>query len=117
MMASFTAKITARFAILVTGTTALVLAIGGWLFWRLAINGLDYLNSAEFVEVHDRLGSHPSSLAPSELEKRLMDHAEIDASLYFFQVYRADGTLFFLFAQHGACDSAHASGERKKSLG
>lgn len=94
-MRSFTARITWQFAALVTATTALVLAVGGWLQSRQAIAGLDFLNAAEFEEVRQRLGPEPRGLTSAEVERRMRRHSEIDASQYFFQVRDRSGALRF----------------------
>lgn len=100
-MKSFTARITMQFAVLVTVTTAVVLAVGGWLQSRQAIAGLDFLNAAEFEEVRHRLGPEPRRLTPAEVEQLVREHTEIDASQYFFQVRDRSGGLLFRSANLG----------------
>jgi signal transduction histidine kinase len=94
-MSSFTARITWEFAALVTATTAVVLTVGGWLQSRQATAGLDYLNAAEFEEVRQRLGPEPRGFTPTEVERLVRRHSEIDASQYFFQVRNQSGALLF----------------------
>lgn len=95
MTRSFTGRIIIQFAVLVTVTVGLVLAIGGWLLSREALNGLDLLNRAEYTEIHDRLGSLPGTPAPADVERRIRSHTEIDSALYFFQVRDSSGTPVF----------------------
>lgn len=92
---SFTTRTTALLAVLVTGTTAVVLAVGGWLLHRQAMNGLDALNAAEFREVVERMEKMPAAPTAAEVESRVRPHAEIDAAMYFFQVSGAGGELLF----------------------
>jgi len=84
-----------QFAVLVTATTAVVLAAGGWLLSREAVTGVDLLNQAEFVEIRDRLGPHPESLSPQEVDRRVRPHTEVDAALYFFQIHSDSHALLF----------------------
>jgi signal transduction histidine kinase len=84
-----------QFAVLVTATTAVVLAAGGWLLSRETLTGMDLLNQAEFVEIRDRLGPHPESLTPQEVDRRVRSHTELDAALYFFQIHSDTSALLF----------------------
>ncbi|ACB74693.1 ATP-binding protein [Opitutus terrae] len=94
-MRSFTARVTWQFAALVTATTALVLAVGGWLQSRAAVRGLDFLNAAEFEELHARLGEEPRGVTRQEVDQRVRAHATIDASQYYFQVSTRSGVVLF----------------------
>lgn len=101
-MKSFTGRIIAQFAALVTATTAAVLAVGGWRLSREAIAGLDLLNHAEFVEISDRLGPAPATLSDREVDRRIRPHTEVDASLYFFQIHNDAGRPVFRSANLGS---------------
>ncbi len=90
-----------QFAVLVTATTAVVLAAGGWLLSREALTGVDLLNQAEFTEIRDRLGPHPESLTPPEVDRRVRSHTELDAALYFFQIHSDSSSLLFRSANLG----------------
>lgn len=94
-MRSFTARVTWQFAALVTATTALVLAVGGWLQSRAAVRGLDFLNAAEFEELRGRLGGDPRGLTSREVDQRVRAHATIDASQYYFQITALTGAVLF----------------------
>ena len=83
-----------RFAALVTITTAVVLAIGGWLLDRQMLRGLKLLHEVEFEEVQGILRSD-TPLTADELTLRMREEAETDASLYFFQLHKAEGTVLF----------------------
>jgi signal transduction histidine kinase len=90
-----------QFAVLLTATMALVLAVGGWLLSREAVTGLDLLNHAEYVEISDRLGSTPAALSDQEIDRRVRPHTEVDAALYFFQIHNDTGRLLFRSANLG----------------
>jgi signal transduction histidine kinase len=100
VVTSFTVRTTALLALMVTLTTGLVLATGGWLLHRQTMSGLDALNAAEFSEVEDRLG-HFTTLTAAEIQTRLRPHTETDAALFFFQVRGANGELLFRSANLG----------------
>lgn len=84
-----------QFAVLVTLTIGVVLAAGRWFLSREAINGLDLLNQAEFTEIHDRLGSFEAVPNPSEVDRRIRAHTEVDSALYYFQVRDSAGAVIF----------------------
>lgn len=94
-MRSFTGRIAVQFAVLVTVTIGVVLAIGRWLLAQEAVNGLDLLNQAEYTEIHDRLGSFTTPPSPTEVDRRIRAHTEVDSALYFFQVRESSGAVIF----------------------
>ncbi|MFI5357799.1 MAG: sensor histidine kinase [Opitutales bacterium] len=94
-MKSFTGRITVLFVVLVTVTTGVVLAIGGWQLSRAAVTGLDFLNRAEFREVQERLGPEPATLRPAEIDRRLRSHTLIDSAEFYFQLHNDAGELLF----------------------
>jgi signal transduction histidine kinase len=107
---SFTSRIVAQFAVLVTATMAVVLAVGGWLLSREAVAGLDLLNHAEFIEISDRLGPRPANLSDQEVDRRIRPHTEVDAALYFFQVHDASGRLLFRSSNLGTAELPDLTG-------
>jgi signal transduction histidine kinase len=94
-MRSFTSRMAVQFALLITVTTAAVLAAGRWFLSREAVNGLDLLNQAEFMEIRDRLDSAPNAPTPADVDRRIRAHTEIDSALYFFQVRDSSGGVIF----------------------
>ncbi len=100
VVTSFTVRITALLALMVTLTTGVVLATGGWLLHRQTMSGLEVLNAAEFSEVEDRLGPLAVPTA-AEIQARLRPHTETDATLFFFQVCGPNGELLFRSANLG----------------
>jgi signal transduction histidine kinase len=94
-MTSISRRLTLSFAALVTITTATVLALGGWLLSRQMVNGLDLLNAAEFSELRERLETVPAPPAAAEISRRIREHTEIDAAMYYCQVHSPDGTILF----------------------
>jgi len=101
-MRSFTGRIAALFALLVTVTIGAVLAFGGWYLSREAVNGLDLLNQAEYTEIHDRLGTFSTAPTPADVDRRIRAHTEIDSALYFFQVRESSGAVIFRSTNLGA---------------
>jgi signal transduction histidine kinase len=93
-----------QFAVLVTLTVCVVLAAGRWFLSREAINGLDLLNQAEFTEIHDRLGSFQSAPNPTEVDRRIRAHTEVDSALYYFQVRDSTGAVIFRSTNLGASE-------------
>ena len=101
-MTSISRRLTLSFAALVTITTAVVLSLGGWLLSRQMVNGLDLLNKAEFSELRERLETIPSPPATAEISRRIREHTEIDAAMYYSQVHTPDGTILFRSPNLGA---------------
>lgn len=94
-MKSLTFRLALAFTVIVTTTTALLLALGGWLLSRQMINGMELLHEAEFEEVRGRLEPNPAALTPEEVVDRITEHTEIDAALFFFQVHQSSGEVVF----------------------
>jgi signal transduction histidine kinase len=94
-MTAISRRLTLGFAALVTFTTAVVLSLGGWLLSRQMIHGLDLLNEAEFTELRERLETVPAPPSSAEISRRIREHTEIDAAMYYCQVYTAEGTILF----------------------
>lgn len=100
MRHSFTLRLTVRFAVLVTLTTALVLLVGGWLLQRQAIAGLGELHHIEGTELGKILGAGPL-LAPAVAERIRLD-ADSDAVMFFIQVRDGRGNVVFRSKNLGA---------------
>lgn len=100
MRHSFTLRLTVRFAVLVTLTTAAVLAAGGWLLHRQAMRGLTELHETEGRELGEILGT--AALPPEEVARRIGDEADSDAALFFLQVRDAQGGILFRSPNLGA---------------
>lgn len=94
-MKSLTFRLALAFTFIVTATTALLLALGGWMLSRQVIDGLALLHEAEFEEVRGRLAPDPAAVSAEELRQRLREHAEIDAALFLFQVRDGAGNIVF----------------------
>ncbi|HTO05196.1 MAG TPA: ATP-binding protein [Opitutus sp.] len=92
-MTSFTRRLALRFAALVTGTTAVVLTIGGWLLDQQMLRGFEVLHEVEFKEVQE-LFRATAALSPQELVARMREEAEKDAAIYYFQLRNAGELLF-----------------------
>lgn len=94
-MKSLTVRLTLAFTVIVTVTTALLLALGGWMLSRQVIDGLQLLHEAEFEEVRGRLEPDPFAVTAAEIPERLHEHVEIDAALFLFQVHDDAGNIVF----------------------
>jgi signal transduction histidine kinase len=93
-MSSFTLRLTTRFALLVTATTAAVLVAGGLLLDHQVEHGLDLLHDVEAQELGELLGPD-GGLAPALVATRLRRDADSDAALFFIQVARNGGEVVF----------------------
>ena len=100
MKHSFTLRLTVRFAVLVTLTTALVLGVGAWLLHRQAMRGLTELHETEGRELGEILGT--AALPAGEVARRIGDEADSDAALFFLQVRDAQGGIVFRSTNLGA---------------
>jgi signal transduction histidine kinase len=100
-MKSFTFRLTRRFALLVTTTVTVVLALGGFLLHRQTFRALDVAHEAEAVELAGLLGDRPGQTA-AEIRERLERDADSDDALYFIQVNDAHGEVFFRSGNMGA---------------
>ena len=100
-MKTFTQRVTLRFALLVTATTAAVLATGGWLLDRQMLRGVELMHEAEFQEVRGLIGDDPH-LSAGQLFERVKQHADNDAALYFIQVHTGRGEVVFRSPNLGA---------------
>lgn len=93
-MRSFTFRITCRFAVLVTATTTVVLAIGGVLLDRQIERGIELMHDVEAAELTALIGSDPN-LTPAGLTDRIKHDADSDAALFVMQVTNAAGEIAF----------------------
>lgn len=93
-MKSFTARITCRFAALVTGTTAVVLALGGYLLETEVERGLELLHDVEVRELTELIGTD-AKLTAAGVADRIKHDADNDAAMFALQVADASGTVLF----------------------
>lgn len=97
---TLTWKTTLRFAALVTVTTALVLAAGGWLLDRQMRRGLDLLHEGEARELLGFLaGAEPT---PEAVRARVLRDSEGDAEWFFIQIHDEAGRVLFRSENLGA---------------
>ena len=92
-MRSIRARLIGGYVLVVTLTLMIALLLGRWLLDRNIVRGIDLLNVAEFQEIHDRAGAAVGD--PGAFLKQVEDHADLDESLYFFQVRRGGGEIVF----------------------
>jgi len=85
ILGTFTARLTARFAILVTLTTTAVLLAGGLLLNHQIEHGLELLHDIEAAEIGKLLGNE-TRLTEEEVEQRIQHDADSDAALFLIQV-------------------------------
>ncbi len=100
-MKSMTARLTAGYALAVTGAVVVALAAGRWLLEREMIGGLSLLHEAEYREVIQQLGERPDIMPEEELVRRMREHAVADEHLFFFQVHVESGRVLFRSATLG----------------
>ncbi len=99
-MRSFTVRLTLRFALLVTATTAAVLIAGGFVLDHQVNRGLDALHEIEAKELSELLGDD-AGLEPAAVAKRIAHDADADAALFVIQVSDASGRVLFRSANLG----------------
>jgi signal transduction histidine kinase len=95
-MRTLTFRLTIWYACVVTLTVTAILLAGRFYLEAHLMKGVDFLNDAEFEEIHHRLKSEAVSDDPEAVAEAIRLHTEIDASLFFFQVYDRDGQVVFL---------------------
>lgn len=100
-MKSMTARLTAGYALAVTGAVVVALITGRWLLEREMIGGLSMLHEAEHREVVQQLDGEPATMPEAELVRRMHEHAVADEHLFFFQVHDATGRILFRSASLG----------------
>ncbi len=100
-MKSFAFRITCRFAVLVTATTAVVLTIGGFLLDHETEHGLELLHDIEVREMAELLGED-GSLTAAEVADRIKHDSDSDAALFVMQVADARGRVLFRSENLGA---------------
>lgn len=93
-MRTFTARLTIRFAILVTLTTVVVLFVGGHLLKHQIEHGLELLHDVEAAEIGKLLGND-TRLSTEEVEQRIQHDADSDAALFLIQVVAPGDKIVF----------------------
>jgi signal transduction histidine kinase len=93
-MKSLGSRLTYYYALVVMCTVISTMIIGYWLLRDELIHGIDLLNNAEFREIRDRVEAQHAPIVEGDFLRRVAEHAEIDAQLYFFQVRRNGKVLF-----------------------
>lgn len=96
---TLTWKTTLRFAALVTVTTALVLAAGGWLLDRQMRRGLTILHEGEARELLGFLKG--AAHTPEAVRERVLRDSEGDAEWFFIQIHDEAGRVLFRSANLG----------------
>ena len=94
-MKSITFRLTFWYALAATSVAAVFMFAGYFFLERSFVAGLDELNDVEFEEIRPRLERLGSNASRAEVAKAIAEHAELDASLYFFQVGRNHGDVFY----------------------
>ena len=94
-MRSLGSRLTCWYALVVMCTVIVTMLIGYWLLRRELIHGVDLLNAAEFREIRNRVEFEQQSIKEDDFIRRVAEHAEIDAPLYFFQVRKPGGEILF----------------------
>jgi len=100
MKHSFTLRLTVRFAVLVTLTTAAVLVAGGWLLHRQAMAGLVELHELESEELGEILAAAAHGAA--DVGHEIKAEADSDIALFYIQVRDERGDIVFRSANLGA---------------
>lgn len=102
-MRTFSQRLMLRFAVLVSVTSALVLATGGWLLDRELRRNLELLHGTEHAALRPLLGGGPPP-TPEETARRIGRDAENDATLFLVQVRDPAGRVLFRSRNLGAAE-------------
>lgn len=87
-------KLTARFVLIVTLSTVIVLTAGGWLLNRQGMKSLEALQRLEAEELAGMLGAE-TNLTPEQIRGRIRTYADSDYALYLIQIANKDGAVIF----------------------
>ena len=109
MTKSLTFRLAWQFAALVTLTTAVVLASGGWLLKHQAERGMEQMHRLQADELGGLLGDNPE-LTPAEIRRRFEEVHDADVSLYYIQIHNAAGTVLYRSPNLGAAILPDLSG-------
>ena len=94
-MKSIGARITFWFLLSVTFTLACLLIAGYQLLQSYVIHDLDLLNTTEFQQIKQRLGSDYPALTPTIINERIRQTTENESVLFYISIdSREDGNLF-----------------------
>lgn len=121
-MKSFTVRLTVRFALLVTATTAAVLIAGGFVLDHQIDRGLEVLHEIEAKEMVELIGDD-AGLDGAAVAQRIAHDADADAALFVIQVSDAGGRVVFRSANLGntilpvAMSSDHAGALELPEIG
>lgn len=94
-MKSITFRLIFWYALATTTVASVFMVIGYFALERNFIAGLDELNDVEFEEIRPRLGRLGDDAPPAAVVEAISKHAELDASLYYFQVGRSHGDVIY----------------------
>lgn len=100
-MSSFTARLTWRFALLVTTTTVAVLVTGGLMLDLQIERGLELLHEVEAKELGGLLGTD-ATLTRDQVDRRIRHDADGDAALFLIQVIGPGENIVFRSDNLGA---------------
>jgi signal transduction histidine kinase len=117
MSRSLTLRITLRFAALVTATTIIVLAAGGWLLDAQMQRGLVIIQQTEVSELLDKLSG--ATADPESVRERILRDSQGDAGLFLIQVHDHLGRVLFRSENLGSAylpDLPQADTGRKLTL-
>ncbi|MDQ8202258.1 ATP-binding protein [Pelagicoccus sp. SDUM812003] len=107
-MNSISFRLTIWYALAATITAALFLWVGRFALESSYIAGIDDLNDKELEEIAPRIEANSGS--DEEVVASVLEHTEIDASLFFFQIGRNDRSAFFTssnMARHTFPEAVH----------
>lgn len=99
-MRSLSFRLTFWYAVATTFTAALFMWVGRFALEDSYVAGIDDLNDKEWEEIEPRMrGLGPGH--SSEIADAVVEHAEIDASLFLFQISRPDGSILYRSSNMG----------------
>ena len=107
-MKSLTSRLTLWYALVATATVAVILVGGRFYLEYSLVRGIDLLNEVELEEIRSRILDQGPEASIEDRIAAVHQHAELDASLYFFQVADSDGHVLYRSANLGNYDLPEA---------
>ncbi|MDR0533270.1 MAG: HAMP domain-containing histidine kinase [Verrucomicrobiales bacterium] len=94
-MSSMVAKLTVAYTLIVILTMLVMLALGRFILEAEMVRGVDLLNKAEFREIRNRMVKGSLVLPEQSFIGDVQRDAVVDASLYYLQIRRPDGSILY----------------------
>jgi len=106
-MKSLSSRMTLWYAFAATLTAGVFIIFGRFLIEESYIKGIDLLNDTEFEEIQPRIEEFSRNGDAQAATAAIIEHTELDASLFFFQVGHSHDDVFFTSSNLGGHELPH----------